>query len=655
MANEIEKNIYLVNAPAGSGKTTKIKQMIVEHTISFPRDNILCITYTNRAVDELKKGITNDHITISTIHSFINSLISPFFTLDQTKELYWNIFEERIQQRIENIDRDEKIERSNKRYIDKHGELTVSVIKDNIKGISYGETEFSSLYYGRLSHDDLLMFARVLMEKYPNIRKKISNKYQIIFIDEYQDTSADVLNIFYNAVKDTDIKLYFLGDKMQQIYKTYDGSFEDIFSTFNTAVSLETNHRSIPAIVDILNKLYNNPKYEQKVYEKNKNKHPLYNPRIIISNDISRDIEDNLKKYSDTLVLYLFNKERFLEIGSELLWKEYNRLKRYGFGMKYSAVNVLTDTSEDNPDEMMKFLFRICEMNDYWTKKQYGNIIYYCKKYKKIFNTGVNSILVHADKIRIKDLWMKVFNIFNDTTKSIGELIKYLYDKQMIIESCLDKINPNQEYNKILEIPVCEISALYNYLKEPHISTQHGVKGESHDTVVFVATDSSNTPITYMYKFFEIWSTIDFSLNEFEGFYYSYARYVLDIQQIIGVKSTELNKELHNKHKDEFIKYSYEILNKYGSNKIFNKIARGIYEDYLQNQTVANAKKCFKDSTIYGVLSAYRLFYVGCSRARKNLTIIVDKRKINGFRPEFINKAKDIGFDVIHSQEEKIS
>lgn len=190
MANELEKNIYLVNAPAGSGKTTKIKQMIVEHTISCPRDNILCITYTNRAVDELKKGITNNHITISTIHSFINSLIAPFFTLPQTKELYWSIFEQRIQQRIKNIAQDKKIEKSNKKYIEKYGGLTDSIIKDNIRGISYGETEFTSLYYGRLSHDDLLMFARVLMERYPNIRKKISNKYQVVFIDEYQDTSA---------------------------------------------------------------------------------------------------------------------------------------------------------------------------------------------------------------------------------------------------------------------------------------------------------------------------------------------------------------------------------------------------------------------------------------------------------------------------------
>ena len=72
-----------------------------------------------------------------------------------------------------------------------------------------------------------------------------------------------------------------------------------------------------------------------------------------------------------------------------------------------------------------------------------------------------------------------------------------------------------------------------------------------------------------------------------------------------------------------------------------------MYVDYLKKQTVGNAKKCFKNSTVYGVLSAYRLFYVGCSRARKNLTIIVDKSKISAFINEFTEKAKMVGFDVI--------
>ncbi|KEJ00170.1 hypothetical protein N494_03995 [Clostridium botulinum A2B7 92] len=647
MANEIEKNIYLVNAPAGSGKTTKIKAMLIEHTISYPEDNILCITYTNRAVDELKKDINNNHIFISTIHSFINTLVAPLFALTQIKDLYWEFFGERIQDRINNVNNDEKIEESNKNYIGKYGELSAKILKKNIERISYGETKFSSLYYGKLGHEDLLMFARIIIDRYPNVRKKIYDKYQLIFIDEYQDTSSDVLNIFYKSIKDTDTKLFFLGDKMQQIYKTYDGSFESIFSKFNTAISLDINHRSIPAIVDILNNLYNNPKYKQDVYEENRSKHPEYNPRIILSDNIHKDIDYNLKSYPDTLVLYVFNKERFQEIGAGSLWNIYSRMDQYSFWKKYSAVNVLTDISEDNPDEMIKFLFRINEMSDYWIRGQYGNLIFQCKKYKKYFNMSVNSITTHTDKLRIKHLWASFFEIFNDSTKNIGELIEYLKDNQIIAESCLDKINPRQEYDKIFEVSVSEIQSLYRYLKEPHISTQHGVKGESHDTVVFVAADSFNEPIVHIYKFFEVWAKTDFSLNEFESFYYSYARFVSDVQNAIGIKTNSLNKKLHEKYKQCLIQQSNKIISEFTNNKLFEKIVREAYEDYLEKQTVGNAKKCFKDSTVYGVLSAYRLFYVGCSRARKNLTIIVDKSKISNFINEFTKKAKMVGFDVI--------
>ncbi|MBZ0312176.1 MAG: UvrD-helicase domain-containing protein [Clostridium butyricum] len=646
MANEIEKNIYLVNAPAGSGKTTKIKEMLNKHTISFPEDNILCITYTNRAVDELKNGINNNHIFISTIHSFINTLIAPFYGLDSVKELYWNIFGERIQDRIKNECNDKDIEKSNNRYIEKNGELSIKVLKKNIKYISYGETEFTSLYYGKLSHDDLLLFARKLMERYPKIREKISIKFQLIFIDEYQDTSANVLNIFYEAVRKTDTKLFFLGDKMQQIYKTYDGSFEETFSKFNTEMSLQTNHRSIPTIVNILNKLYNNPMYEQEVYEKNRDKQPEYNPRVILSDDIHKDIEVNLKKYPDTLVLYLFNSERFKEIGAETLWKVYSGLDPYGFARKYSASNVLVDTSEDNPDEMMKFLFKISEMNFYWINHQYGNIIVQCRKNKKYFNITVNTIVTHSDKNRIKSLWSNAFEIFNDSARSIRELVQYLVDNQIIIDSCLSIINPDNEYDRVLDVPICEVKSLYNYLKEPHISTQHGVKGESHDTVVFVATDSYHTPIVYMYKFFEVWAKIDFSLNEFEDFYYSYSRYVSDIQISLGIKTSDLNAKLHNQYKTELMQQAEKILDKFKDNKLFESIAKGAYEDYLSRQTLSNIKKCFKDNTVYGVLSAYRLFYVGCSRSRKNVTVIVDKSKVNNFIDQFVEKCKKFGFSI---------
>jgi len=39
-------------------------------------------------------------------------------------------------------------------------------------------------------------------------------------------------------------------------------------------------------------------------------------------------------------------------------------------------------------------------------------------------------------------------------------------------------------------------------------------------------------------------------------------------------------------------------------------------------------------------------FYVGCSRAKKDLVIIVDKGNVDAFMQEFIEKMQNIGFKV---------
>lgn len=79
MVNGIEENIFLVNAPAGSGKTTWIKNKVQSHLLSNPNDNILCITYTNRAAEELGKDLESERVYFGTIHSFINDFIGSFF------------------------------------------------------------------------------------------------------------------------------------------------------------------------------------------------------------------------------------------------------------------------------------------------------------------------------------------------------------------------------------------------------------------------------------------------------------------------------------------------------------------------------------------------------------------------------------------------
>ena len=66
----------------------------------------------------------------------------------------------------------------------------------------------------------------------------------------------------------------------------------------------------------------------------------------------------------------------------------------------------------------------------------------------------------------------------------------------------------------------------------------------------------------------------------------------------------------------------------------------------MNNPNSTNAKGCFKATKIKGILWAYKLFYVGCSRAKENLVIVVDENKIASYGKEFIKRMISIGFDV---------
>ena len=202
MANKLN-NCYLINAPAGSGKTTEIKSIVQRCIIDNPKDNILCITYTNRAADELSKGILSKNVFIGTIHSFLHFFLNPYFAHQDILELYFEIYGAQISERIDNKSQKESIAESNARYIEKYGKLDYDMVRNNIKVLSYNESPFSSLYYGGLSHDDLIGFSKAIFNRYPVIKKRMTSKYQFIFIDEYQDTMSDVLKIFFESVHNT--------------------------------------------------------------------------------------------------------------------------------------------------------------------------------------------------------------------------------------------------------------------------------------------------------------------------------------------------------------------------------------------------------------------------------------------------------------------
>ena len=51
-------------------------------------------------------------------------------------------------------------------------------------------------------------------------------------------------------------------------------------------------------------------------------------------------------------------------------------------------------------------------------------------------------------------------------------------------------------------------------------------------------------------------------------------------------------------------------------------------------------------SKIKNILLAYKLFYVGCSRAKKELTVFVSARKVESYEQQFIDTFSKMGFEV---------
>ena len=652
MVGEIKNNKHLINAPAGSGKTTYIRARLKSICLDEPNSKILCITYTNRAADELKKDLDRNNVTVSTIHSYINDLISPFYAHREAIALYWEIYEAKIKERIENAASDEHIAQSNQYYIEKYGCLSVDAIRENLLKLSYGETPFTSLYAGKLSHDDLIMFANRLIKKHPILLRKIGDKYNYIFIDEYQDTSAYILDIFYDVAKDRDnVQLYLLGDRMQQIYRNYNGTFEEKLREFDTSLRLEVNYRSIEKIISILNSIYNDASFKQATTGNNVGVMPDIAPQVIVSSDVKDSIAMFQASFPEILTLYLMNKEKYTEIGAKNLYEAYKKMEAYSFGRKYSPTDVLSDMSNDNPDALMKFLFLLNNIMQFYSSENYGMLISTCKKEHRYFNSALFKIKKHADKKCLKDRFEATKVAYEREGCLIRDVIKCLLDNELIPTSVKNDYEENAEYQRVLDIEVIEVKNLADYLSTPHISTQHGVKGESHPSVIFVAADNSSTPNVRMYSFFELWSQIDFSLPEFEELFYSYSKIIAKVEAELGMKINELTADTHNKNETNkaiLAKYSNHVLETYQGNRLFEALCKDDFTSYLAKSNVGNAKKIFKITKIEGILTAYKLFYVGCSRARKNLIVVVDKNQVARFKDAFVDKVRKIGFSVLY-------
>lgn len=245
---EVTGNI-VISASAGSGKTTimikKLKKVL--ESINNHK-TVAAITFTTKATEEIKKksrkeGISEDFLALTNDSFIEHEIIRPFIT-DTYDANYKNDF---------TIDYDCKFHdfTSGKKSLKEDGKLGVfENIRENFKF--------------RLALD--------ILKNNTAACQYLKSKYEMLFLDEYQDSDLDMHNLFMFLKDNLDINLFIVGDSKQAIY-LWRGAQENIFEMLKQNdfhhFELVTNFRSHNEILNYANLLHNsdyfNGEYKEEV------------------------------------------------------------------------------------------------------------------------------------------------------------------------------------------------------------------------------------------------------------------------------------------------------------------------------------------------------------------------------------------------------
>ena len=289
-AVNITEGPLLVLAGAGSGKTkvltTKVAYLILEKNVS--PDNILAITFTNKAAKEMKDRILNMvgmvgyKIQISTFHSFGLAILKKHYDKLGLSKNFTILDSDDSNVVVKNILKDRNYD-ENYRAIRSIISNNKNALVDSLEFARFVSNDYDEMvldvyqrYEERLKRnnsvdfDDLLMLPIVLFRKYPNILKEYQEQYKYILIDEYQDTNeAQYLLAKMISAKYKNICV--VGDDSQSIYSWRGSNYKNILNFEKDypdckTVYLEQNYRSTKTIIEASNELIKN-----NVHRKDKN------------------------------------------------------------------------------------------------------------------------------------------------------------------------------------------------------------------------------------------------------------------------------------------------------------------------------------------------------------------------------------------------
>ncbi len=300
----------IVIAGAGSGKTRvltyRIANLMRQGVDAF---NILALTFTNKAANEMKKRIADivgnneaKNLWMGTFHSVFARILR--FEADKLGfPQNFTIYDTQDSQRLINgIIKEKELDKDVYKY--KQIQQRISSLKNNLITVrayfnspelieadaARRQPRFGDIYQeyvdrcfkaGAMDFDDLLLRTNELLNVFPEVLAKYQNRFQYILVDEYQDTNHSQY-LIVKALADRFHNICVVGDDAQSIYAFRGANINNILnfkSDYPEAkeYKLEQNYRSTKNIVEAANSVieHNKIRLDKVVFTENELGEPI--------------------------------------------------------------------------------------------------------------------------------------------------------------------------------------------------------------------------------------------------------------------------------------------------------------------------------------------------------------------------------------------
>lgn len=541
------REIMLI-AGAGTGKTNtiirKIQYLVQEKKIQA--STILSVTFTNKAVNEIKERLNkylgkNSGVVVNTFHELARTIL---FEQENYKKIGYEkltIIKDEEQEKIISgiLERTEYFEIVNKyKYTIKKIIQDFSLrkndlyVKSNKKDLEdlldlvYASYNFILYNEQLIEIDDLIYLAEELLKKDEKLLEEYQNKYNYIFIDEYQDINKTQ----YNLIKLLNNKnnILVVGDEDQSIY-SWRGSNSKYFKDFRKEypnveiIKLERNYRSTKEILYLANNFIkqNTDREDKNLYTDLTNKKPI----LYINSDINKQLdyitnniqEDKTTLYKNSAILVRSKNIDLMTIlktklvESNIPYQIIGEYPLYKRKIIKDLISILKFIENKDNNYAFQRLTKVIKLgfgkvffknlNDirsnlgiysyYKIIEQYKNY-HNIKKYEKNILKFIDMFKDYNNKKSFDDLIEEIIDNFFDETSNID----YSYLQEFLKEA--------REYHKRNGYKtIKEYLDYIEYFKEVHtkdriqIMTMHASKGLEFEKVYIL---NINKEYPYLYK-----------------------------------------------------------------------------------------------------------------------------------------------------------